>query len=409
MNALVNVMGIVTDFLPPCRSRGKDWMFSFSMIDPSFCGISEDGLKVRFFKPMESEMPLIRGTGDVVLLRSLKVMDFNGMTVGVSSRETHWTIFPAASIPTKPLTSGSPIKYLKEPRGPNPSKPEMQYATNICNSRDRSTFTQSASSPILTQNTSANRIWRDKFSLIKDISSDTYYDLVGQAVKTYSHHDRVELYLTDYTSNNLLFNYEWGQDDQEGNGREGDEYNYVPHSSTNRKWPGPFGKMTMTVTLWPPHAHFGRQNIKENDFLYLRNVHVKFSQDSKLEGVLHSDRRYPDRIDVNILKNNEDDDRVKDVLRRKREYVKRFQKSSENFVDEARAQKRKEMEEAKPLSKTAARKKRKQERELAIAKTYQASEGPAKRESAAVSDKHQSCDTSPLSNAQKQYTNKNGM
>ena len=212
---------------------------------------------------------------------------------------------------------------------------------------------------------SAGKIWRDKFSLIKDLQAETFSDLVGQVVKLYSSNDRVELYITDYTANSLLWLYEWGEDDDGKAGREGDVYNYAPRSSSVKKWPGPFGKMTLTVTLWSPHSYFAQEKIRENDFVHLRNTHIKFSRDSKIEGVLHTDKRYPDKIDVTVLKNNENDDRVKDVLRRKRDYTKKFDQQSKRFVAEARGLKRKDMGEEKPLSKTAQKKKRKLERQKA--------------------------------------------
>lgn len=371
----VDVMGVVTDLLPPRRSNGTDWMCTFSIKDLLYFGTYPDGLKVRFFRPMESEMPAIRGTGDVVFLKNLRISIWSGMTIGISNLRTSWVVFPAASIPAKAPMSPLQLKHVKEPRASAPTFPEMMYAINLCNSQDRSTFTEPlhtpAASPLAPSpigNSTTARPWKDKFALIKDLEVTTYRDLVGQVVKIYPHNDRLELYLTDYTSNNLLWNYEWGQNDGDDYGREGDTYGYLPSTSSNKKWPGPFGKMTMTVTLWPPHSYYGRQNLKENDFVYIHNVHIKWSKDAKIEGVLHSDSRYPDKVDVTILKNNNDDDRVKDVLRRKRDYTNKFQKSSAQLVAEARGLKRKDLGETKPLSKNAQKKKRKLAREQQLAK-----------------------------------------
>lgn len=405
-------MGVVTDFLPPGRSRGTDYMMSFSLTDLSYSGLYDQGLKVRFFKPMESELPAIRGTGDVVLLRFLKIKEWQGMTIGLANRGTSWIVFPAASIPASTSPSSIQLHHFKTPQTPAPAVAEMRYAISLCNSRDRSTYTEPLPTPVsisIAPSPSgavpANRAWKDKFSLIKDVTCDTYYDLVGQVVKLYPHSNRVELYLSDYTSNNLLWNYEWGQNDGDGSGREGDSYNYVPRNSGNRQWPGPFGKMTLTVTLWPPH---GYQNVKENDFVHLRNVHIKWSKDAKLEGAMHSDRRYPDKIDVTILKNSEDDERVKDVLRRKREYMKKFQKSSEEFVAEARGVKRRAENEAKPMSKTAQKKKRKQGRELAKPKGRDVEQGNDKENSAALAPKDHFSDSGSVVKSQKLDLNKNG-
>ena len=369
LNGEVNLMGVVTDFLAPGRSRGTDFMSSFSMADSSYGGAYDDGLKVRFFRPLVSEMPAIRGTGDVVLLRGIKIKEWSGLTIGLSTRGTSWVVFPAETIPvTAPSSAAVQLKNFKQAHGLAPTLSEMRYAITLCNLRDRSTFTAPSSSPtgsavIPTSTDPPSTVqWRDKFSLVKDVTVDTFCNLVGQVVRQYPSNGRVELYLTDYTRHCLVWNYP-EPDDGNGFGWEGDEYNYTAGNSTNKKWNGPYGQMTLTVTLWGNNAYFGQQNLKENDFVHLRNVHIKYSKDSKVEGVLHADRRYPDRIDVTLLKNNEDDDRVKDVLRRKRDYWKKFNNKAEEFAHQTRALKRKSMEDNKPMSRNQARKRRKQESE----------------------------------------------
>ena len=363
LNAEVNLMGVVTDFLPPGQSRGTDLMSSFSIADPSYGGVYDDGLKVRFFRPLASEMPPIRGTGDVVLLRNIKIREWSGMTVGLSTRGTSWVVFPAESIPPNaPSSAMLQLNNVKSAQGLAPSPSEMHYAISVCNSRDRSTFTSSSSPP--TGSTMSPKPFdtltqsRDKFSLLKDMNVDTFYNLVGQVVRLYPSNGRVELYVTDYTRNCLVWDYP-EPDDENGTGREGDEFDYT--ASSNKKWNGPYGKMTLTVTLWGNNAYFVQQNLKENDFVHLRNVHIKWSKDAKVEGALHTDRRYPDRIDVTVLKNADDDDRVKDVLRRKRDYWKKVNNKAEDCAHQTGALKRKGMEDGKPLSKNQARKRRKQE------------------------------------------------
>ena len=366
LNAEVNVMGVVTDFLAPCTSRGSDMMSSFSIVDTSYDGVGDDGLKVRFFRPLASEMPAIRGTGDVVLLRGIKIKEWSGMTIGLSTRGTSWVVFPADTIPDKAPLSAVQLKNVKEARALPPTPSEMSYAISLCNSRDRSTFTASAAPPTgsavisIPPGTPSTVQWRDKFSLVKDVNVDTFYNLVGQVVKLYPCNGRVELYITDYTGNCLLWN-QLEPDDENRSGREGDEYNYTAGKETNKRWNGPYGHMTLTVTLWGNNAYFGQQHIKENDFVHLRNVHIKFSKDAKVEGALHDDRRYPDRVDVTVLKSHDDDDRVKDVLRRKRDYWKKFNNKAEDCAHQAKALKRKGIGDDIALSKNQVRKKRKQE------------------------------------------------
>lgn len=245
----------------------------------------------------------------------------------------------------------------------------MLYAITLCNSKDRSSLKELIVPVHYSDALTTNNTWtvpsgrREKFSLIKDIAINTYYDLVGQVIKIYPNTSCVELYITDYTSNNLLYNYQWGKEGEKESAREGDEYGYCSRGTT-KKWRGPLGKRTLLISLWSPHASFARTHVNEDDFVHLRNVHVKYSKDAKIEGALHTDHKYHNRIDITPVQ-PQSDDRVKDVLRRKKEYYKQFKQESGDFVDKARVQKRKQGEHGETLSRNQMKKQRKQEREQA--------------------------------------------
>lgn len=377
INTSVNLIGVVTDVRAPCRSKGTDWVCTFSISDPTYDD-SEEGLLVRFFRPMEMELPRIQGTGDVVILRNIKIKEWSGRTMAMSGKTTSWAVFASDSVPEK-APPRFQLAFVKDPRAPAPLPTEMEYAIFLCNSRDRSTFRKtsepySAGADVLLPQTdsiiqaSTSRLSRDKFSTIKDVQVDNYYDLVGQVVKIYPSNGNVELYISDYTTNSQLYNYVWGYPaGQDVGSREGDEFGYAPHNSDNRKWPGPFGRLTLTVTLWPGHCYFAQSNVKENHFVYLRNVLIRKSRDrKKIEGSMHTDRKYPDRVNISIIKDHGDDDRVKSVLRRKLEYSEKFKAQSHRFINEARGQKRKLGNSGKPISKAQAKKQKKQQREQAL-------------------------------------------
>lgn len=367
-NVDLNLMGVVTDYLPPTRSRGTDWMCTFTIADSTLGG-GDDGLKVRFFKPAQTELPRIQSTGDVVVLRNVKVKQWSGMTIVLPSWGSSWIVFPSDTIPTKAPSNHVLLQHVKDMRAPAASISESLYAVTLCNDQDRSRFAAHVESNAQSTPTSPPRqkpsssmapIQRQKFSWIENVVVDKFYDLVGQVVKLYHNNGRTELYITDYTSNNLLYAYEWGRESEESR-RDGDPYGYAPR--TSNKWRGPYGKMTLTVTLWPPHSHFAHSDVKEDDFVSLRNVRIKYSADSKVEGVLHTDNRYPDRIEISVLKDHQDD-RVKDALRRKREYGKQFEAQRQAFEKEARGEKRKQSDEGEELSnKQAKRKRRKQQKQ----------------------------------------------
>ncbi|KAI4160374.1 MAG: hypothetical protein LQ342_005785 [Letrouitia transgressa] len=379
LNSPVNLMGLVTDVMPATRSKGTDWMSSFRLTDST---IYDDGVKIRFFREREDQLPRIQGTGDVAILQKVRISSFCGMTIGLSNKNTNWVVFHAMGIPESLPSHSLQLGHIKGPGARSPTQQEMAYAIELYNSRDRASYTSlytnnqpqihnqsspkqadSSGPPTLpaaqTVTAPVNFARRDKFTLIKDAQIDIFYDLVGQVVKIYPNNGIVELYVTDYTSNSLLYNYVWAQAEEEIS-REGDPYGYIPTTSRNRSWPGPFGKMTLTVTLWPPHSHFAQENVKENQFVFLRNTRVRYSKDAKMEGSMHTDQRDMGRIGVTIIKDHSDE-RVKNVLRRKLEYTKRFKEQTAKFIDQARGEKRKQ--EGAPLSKSAKRKRRKQQQQ----------------------------------------------
>ena len=351
LNQYVSLMGVVTDYMPPVKSRGKDWTCSFCLVDST---VNDEGLRIRVFKELEADLPFIYGTGDVVALKSIKISNWSGMVTGLSNVGTEWTVFPADSIPDKVTANNLQLRYIKNKGSVAPLQQEMRYAVQLCNSRNRNSYTTSSTltTPSSTSTSFATSglphgtatlptpVRRDKFSLIKDVEIDKFYDLVVQVVKLYRNNGVVELYVTDYTSHKGLFNYEWGRSGASG-ARDGDEFGYAPSRSTDSKWPGPFGQRTLMVNLWPPHSDFAQYNVKENDIVFLRNTRIKFSRDAKVEGSLFPDQKYEGRVDVSVIREREDD-RVKELLRKKLAYTKQFQSESETLVDEARGEKRKQ-------------------------------------------------------------------
>lgn len=367
VNQEVSVIGVVTDFLPPARFKGPDWTCNFRLADET---TYDDGVKIRYFRPMESELPQVEANGDVVILQKVKITEWSGMIVGLSSRNTLWTVCPATSIPEKVPTGRIKLKCIQGKGSSPPTEEQMRSAIELCNSRDRtlsstSQATTDPSSTNPTQPSVANRSTadipssitgrQDKFALVKDVKDQMFCDLVGQVIKTFPSNGVVELYITDYTSNGLLYNYPWGHND--------DETSALP------KWRGPLGKHTLTVSLFPPHSYYAQSNVVEDQYVFLRNTRIKYSQTGKLEGTLHTDRRYPDRVDITIIRDT-NDDRVKDLLRRKLEYTKQFSRQKDAFVSLNQGQKRKQAEEPK-LSKHQARKKRKKQREEEASKKKQ--------------------------------------
>lgn len=187
----------------------------------------------------------------------------------------------------------------------------------------------------------------DRQALLKDIAADKYYDPIGEVVKIQSaSFDRVDIYLTDYTTNRLFYEYLSPEDEakEAGLGYDGDPMNYI-NGKKKAPWPGPCGKMTLLVTLWLPHADWVRDNVHPGDYVCMKNVIVKYNEGSfsRLEGKLHQDRKYPFRVDV--WKAKPDEPRVKDLVLRKKEYLARTKTANPGGKSESKPSKKQKRKE----------------------------------------------------------------
>ncbi|OCL03931.1 hypothetical protein AOQ84DRAFT_226728 [Glonium stellatum] len=337
----VNIMGVVVDYLPITQSRGTDYTCTCVIHDPSWVNASsvEPGIRVRMFQQLESSLPRVHGVGDIVVFRNMKKDTRFGL-IGLSNRSTEAIVFPADSIPVPELKDAIAgrrqlLSHQASPQGCRPpTLAEQLYAIALhaleppgASPLFPSSYPSASAST--TRASQASKaipfIKNNKFALIKDIGPKQYVDLVGEVVKFYPGMGEIDIYITDYTENRLLYLYQTPEELSKGDGRDGDVYNYTSNQPM-KKWQGPFGQMTLPVRLWYPHSDWARGNIQEGDFVFLRNVHMKYSQNEKLEGALHQDLKFPDQVDVRKLAAN--DGRIGEIKKRKADYERRHGASS---------------------------------------------------------------------------------
>lgn len=180
-----------------------------------------------------------------------------------------------------------------------------------------------------------------KFRLIKDLRDGEYVDLLVLIVnKYYRCPGDVELSVADFTENQQLFNRPHPDDDPRWQltNRDGDELGYIRTGA--RKWTGPYGYRTLLVKLWSPHAEAAYKDFSEGDIVFLGNVHIKFSPSAKLEGVMHGDRAYPDKI--GILSPREDAKPfIKDLNERREQYEKEQERNEQKKTKKQKQRERK--------------------------------------------------------------------
>ncbi|TKA81109.1 hypothetical protein B0A49_01761, partial [Cryomyces minteri] len=359
---LIDVMGIVVEYFDPSPTNGTDWQLTFKIQDPLFSETysSMAGIRVKFFKP-ENLLPKVRGKGDVVILRRIKLKTHQESLVLMSGFTTECVVIPANAIPESSFkvayAGGKEMNYLTTTGRRLLTPAEQMYAialkqelNHILGSGGAIVTRNTPTGPAYDRNQLANTKVKTsrrmsttgsfstsmghKFSLIKDVQIQKFYDLVGQVVKMHQSMNFLELYITDYTTNALLHDH-LSPEDQVKLGVEGIDGDLFGHiaNQNQQKWPGPYGRMTLRIELQAPHSYWANNNVRVNDFVLLQNVRIKMSSLSKLEANIWQDQLEPDRIQVRLLKNPSQPE-VEAILRRKEPYWERRPKAADDEIQD---------------------------------------------------------------------------
>lgn len=343
---LYNVVGVCVDLLEPTRTRTGDYMITFHLHDP-YWTLSGQGMKFRWFSKVENKLPAIHNQGDVVILRNVKTMNNNGQLIGVSNYGSSWLVLPYAEMDALDSLADLKVKALWSEKG-NPSSfaqpalpndAELKYAKYIAQYEDPSGWSRLAGTTRL----QLENIMRSsgghppprekKFHLIEQLvlpthKERTWVEILAEVRKIYSSDTRMEMEVTDYTSHFDLYDHQY---DNNGCGRDGDEFGYLDDSSRN-KWPGPWGKMALTVVLWEPHCSQAKKSVTEGSFVYLRNLEIRKDKNGvKLEGHCRTDTFNSTSINFEVRKPKEDDEELKALLLRKREYETQAKADNKHF------------------------------------------------------------------------------
>jgi protection of telomeres protein 1 len=279
--------------------------------------------------------------GDVVVITRIRKTQFNGHALLLfGDFTTKMAIFSVAGIPDQviadPESSIPPSavrRYPKQNKRPVDRAEERcaimlwQWALKsdpaIAQKIQSRAQLQSEAQPRLVPLAAAPR---RKPSLLKDVKHGDYYILVGEVVKMFTRDmggGKLSLYVTDYTMNSQFYSYAARDND----------------SSANQWETLPEGKYTLQITLWEPHAQFICDHAKTGSFVRLRNVNVVYRDQTQcLEGKLHGDKVHPDRINVQVL--DEDDPMCKEIMARREQFHVARAKADSNKSKKKRQKKK---------------------------------------------------------------------
>ncbi|KAK4505694.1 hypothetical protein PRZ48_003659 [Zasmidium cellare] len=338
----VFIIGVVVDMMEPTLLGNGQWIMTFKLLDRQlFNWVSgSEGLTVRYFRQDAAQLPKVQSIGDVVLFRNIKMTTYAGQRVAMANFQTECIVFPSARIPEpafaiavqgrdKISTLGIPgVKdtfNLAEQSYVMSLKRDMagQVAERLGKSKDLTTrrreenYEQEPPAKRLKSNGSFN----PKFKLIADLMPRTYADLYGEVVKRFGTAYGCDLYITDYTFNNLLRQYD-PPEKEAPDDRDGDIYGYT--AGTSRKnWPGPYGQLTMKINVKSPHAQAANRELNEGDFVLLQNVKTRVTDAGPwLEGDMWPDDKSPDKIKFKKLESYHDAPEIRAVIERKTAYWK---------------------------------------------------------------------------------------
>lgn len=189
---------------------------------------------------------------------------------------------------------------------------------------------------------------RDRFCELKDVRDGTFVDVIGQIVRDpYDLGDKISLWLSDYTENQSFHHFSYTGND----GSTEDPFGYgvsIAGATKKNDWAGPFGKRSMQVTCFEPHASAIRSSgpssgLSTGSWVSLRNVQIKFGHNgANLEGYLREDRApYRSKVKVAWLDPTQSPEDIhpllKAAIRRKRDYEKSKKEQLKDIAEAAQA------------------------------------------------------------------------
>lgn len=312
----VDLVGIVTDIRPPFRSAAHlDMRMTFRITSPDLAGGSS--IDIAWFGKNMDDMPQSVAPGDVLLARRIKRTghDFNSAANKFGSIMAIFQSSKIAAVDFVHAYESGANKLVFEtfPTGktliPVPNMSVQLYVMHLKQWAEKTGLFGPASN---NKTALAGPLVEVQGRSLVDLSAvriDKFYKVVVQIKKVWMEYDRASLYVTDFTENPFFY------DQPAVNTAANSDWLISPKNT-----PLP-GKYTLQITLFPPHSEWASSREQEltDAICVIDNLNIKLNKNGdNLEGKLHGDHRYPDKVDIQIIKDT--DARAKALLARRKAY-----------------------------------------------------------------------------------------
>ncbi|CAG8535008.1 1197_t:CDS:10 [Dentiscutata erythropus] len=275
----VAVTGVVLSYSPPRKTKGPDWSCSLQITDPSLNG----KVTVIIFRAQYTELPeanignIFFGTG----LRVAYYMD--------SPQLIAYKFESTCSVINDDLMNDD----LK-----------MDELSHI----------------IMTYAKYLRKWWNDienfyagvpksrKLTTIAEIHSpNIFFDTIAEVVEIHRIYRTTELFITDYTHNELLSNndYVWN----------------LPNGLDARN--------IFQITLWDEHV-VNSENFEAGMYVYLQNIRTKYNSFNHFQGVIHGD---PETRRTRVMKADRNSFDVGELIKRKERFMQKISPKITRVID----------------------------------------------------------------------------
>ncbi|KAF4119602.1 telomere-binding alpha subunit central [Geosmithia morbida] len=348
IHGFAKTIGVVIDSRAPYKMpNGPDWKASLRITDKSLeesGDLPDSSVQCHFFLD-EGDMPRVQ-CGDIIILDTFRMQLYKGEGVIslLTNKSSTYSIFAADKIPKPPQDASVAQAPSAPSRKRQNSKAELDYVAYLRHNIDQSLIpTKEKFATLQVQSLNVG----NKYKELKDLVPGGFADLVVRLTRDpWNRGERTTIWVTDFTENPGFHNHT--ALGASAATHDGDTYGYTTgfhkaeqaRKKVDERNTGPFGRRTMQVSCWEPHATAIRDGeIGKGTWVSMKNVQIKYGNNGAyLEGFLRQDRHGPsNKIGIFALDAKDPetmDDKLRNAIRRHRDY-EMSKKSQIKEIEEA--------------------------------------------------------------------------